>query len=126
MTAETIKSFLRRRPFEALRVKMSSGESFEIRHPEMAVLTKAELIILDLNFPAEGAVQWSGLTVMQWLRRFPELATVPVILVSGSDAAQHKEKALAEGAVAFFQKPVKYQELLSAVLQALPCRTGEA
>ena len=46
MTAETIKSFLRRRPFEALRVKMSSGESFEIRHPEMAVLTKAELIIV--------------------------------------------------------------------------------
>ncbi len=46
MTAEPIKSFLRGRPFEALRVKMSSGESFEIRHPEVAVLTKAGLIIV--------------------------------------------------------------------------------
>jgi hypothetical protein len=45
MTSETLKSFLRRLPFEPLRIKLSSGESFEVRHPEMALLTKGGLII---------------------------------------------------------------------------------
>lgn len=45
MTAETLKNFLHRKPFEPLRIKMSSGESYEIPHPEMALLTKAGLII---------------------------------------------------------------------------------
>ena len=45
MTADTIRSFLHRHPFEPLRVKMSSGESFEVPHPEMALLTRCGLII---------------------------------------------------------------------------------
>jgi len=45
MTGDTLRSFLRRQPFEPLRVKLSSGESFEVRHPEMALLTRAGLII---------------------------------------------------------------------------------
>jgi hypothetical protein len=45
MTGETVRSFLRRQPFEALRVTLSSGESYQIAHPEMAMLTKAGLII---------------------------------------------------------------------------------
>jgi len=45
MTSDTLKSFMRRRPFEPLRVKLSSGETFEVRHYEMALLTKGGLII---------------------------------------------------------------------------------
>jgi hypothetical protein len=45
MIAETLKNFLLRKPFEPLRVKMSSGESYEIPHPEMAMLTKSGLIV---------------------------------------------------------------------------------
>src|SRR5579859_6521517 len=41
--------------------------------------TKSELVVLDINFPAGGAMEWSGFTVIQWLRRFPELAQLPVI-----------------------------------------------
>jgi len=37
---------LTRRPFEPMRVKMSNGETFEIRHPEMATLTKTGLIVV--------------------------------------------------------------------------------
>ncbi|MDB5331689.1 MAG: hypothetical protein JWP03_2840 [Phycisphaerales bacterium] len=46
MSVETVKGFLKRRPFEALRIKMSSGKSFEVPHPEMALPTKAGLIIV--------------------------------------------------------------------------------
>jgi len=79
----------------------------------------AELIILDINFPSTGGLDWSGYTIMQWLRRFPALTGIPVILISGEDAKNHKAKSLAEGAVAFFEKPVSYPELLSAALRAL-------
>jgi CheY-like chemotaxis protein len=82
--------------------------------------TQAELIVLDINFPGGGAMDWNGFTVMQWLRRFPELARLPVILISGGESAEYREKALAEGAVAFFQKPVVFAEILKAMLQALP------
>ena len=80
---------------------------------------QAELIVLDINFPPAGAVHWNGFTVMQWLRRFPELARIPVILMSGEASAVHKQKALKAGAVAFFEKPVAYKDLLAAVLAAL-------
>jgi hypothetical protein len=46
MTLETLRTMLNRRPFEAMRVKMSNGEVFEIRHPEMATLTKTGLIVV--------------------------------------------------------------------------------
>ncbi|HTL15611.1 MAG TPA: response regulator [Patescibacteria group bacterium] len=80
---------------------------------------RTELIVLDVNFPAGGAMEWNGFTVMQWLRRFPELRQIPVILISGSEAAEYKNKALEAGAVAFFQKPVVYQEILEVILKTL-------
>lgn len=80
---------------------------------------RAELIILDVNLPSFSGPDWSGFTVMQWLRRFPELRNIPVILISGEGISQYREKALAEGAVAFFQKPVDYHELLAVIVHAL-------
>lgn len=79
----------------------------------------AELIVLDINFPSGATVEWNGFTAIQWLRRFPELQHIPVILMSGSEAAEYKDKALAAGAVAFFQKPVPYQEILGVILKTL-------
>lgn len=81
--------------------------------------TKAELIILDINFPDGGAMQWNGFTIMQWVRHFPELSTIPVILISGSNPPQCEEKCLAAGAVAFFPKPVEYPALLKVILRTI-------
>lgn len=84
-----------------------------------AETARAELIILDINFPSGSGPDWSGFTVIQWLRRFPELAVIPVILISGEDSEAHREKARAEGVVAFFPKPVNYAELLAVMLRTL-------
>jgi len=43
---EALRALLHRKPFEPLRVKTSNGEAFEIRHPEMAVLTKNAVVIV--------------------------------------------------------------------------------
>ena len=46
-----------RRPFQAVKITLSSGHAFEIRHPEMALLTRTSLLIgVDLaedGVPAE-------------------------------------------------------------------------
>jgi hypothetical protein len=36
---------LGRRPFQPVKLTLSSGQSFEIRHPEMALLTRTSLLI---------------------------------------------------------------------------------
>jgi CheY-like chemotaxis protein len=91
----------------------------------MAATAKVDVIILDISFPAEGQMEWSGFTIMQWLKRFPELGDIPVIMITGSDSVQYREEALAAGAVAFFQKPVRYSDLLAVILQALGSRPGK-
>jgi two-component system OmpR family response regulator len=91
----------------------------------IAETAKVDVIILDVNFPAGGQAEWSGFTVMHWLKRFPELGEIPVIVVTGSDSAQHREEASAAGAAAFFQKPVKYSKLHAAILRALNSRSGK-
>jgi two-component system response regulator GlrR len=87
--------------------------------------TKAELIVLDINFPQAASVPWSGFTVMEWLRRFPEVARIPVILITGSEAAHYRDKAVAAGAVAFFQKPVPFKDLMLAIERALSPTSSE-
>lgn len=45
MTLESIHEWLQKRPFQPIRISSSSGESYEVRHPEMAWLTRTELLI---------------------------------------------------------------------------------
>jgi hypothetical protein len=45
MTAETLREWMQRRPFQPFRLKTSDGEAYDVRHPEMAFLTRAEIVI---------------------------------------------------------------------------------
>jgi hypothetical protein len=45
MTVQTFKELLARRPFQPLRLILSSGQSYEIRHPEMALLTRTDILV---------------------------------------------------------------------------------
>lgn len=45
MTLQTFRKMLARRPFQAVRLVTSSGESYEVRHPETAFLTRTEIVI---------------------------------------------------------------------------------
>lgn len=45
MTVQTFRDMLSRRPFQPVRVTLSSGQSFDIRHPEMAMLTRTSLLV---------------------------------------------------------------------------------
>ncbi|MFM9059959.1 MAG: hypothetical protein ACKOSQ_12705 [Planctomycetaceae bacterium] len=45
MTVEAIRDWIHRQPFQPFRITTSSGDAYEIRHPEMAFLTRAEIVI---------------------------------------------------------------------------------
>ena len=45
MTTGTFKERLAARRFEPFRLVMSSGPAYEVRHPEMAFLTKTSILI---------------------------------------------------------------------------------
>jgi hypothetical protein len=57
MTVQTFRDLLTTRPFKPFRIVMSSGQSYEVRHPEMAFVTRSDLLvgidIADDGVPAE-------------------------------------------------------------------------
>ena len=57
MTVQTFKNLLSKRPFHPFRLVMSSGKTDEVRHPEMARLTRTDILVgidvADDGIPAE-------------------------------------------------------------------------
>jgi hypothetical protein len=45
MSAAAIKESLSRRPFEPFRIRLSSGDSLEVRHPEHALMVRAGVYV---------------------------------------------------------------------------------
>jgi DNA-binding response OmpR family regulator len=81
---------------------------------------KPDLILLDITFPPEvSGVPWDGFQIIQWLHRLDEAKNIPIVIITGGDAAKYKDRALAEGAVAFFHKPVDNDELLATINKIL-------
>ena len=45
MTLQTFREMLGRRPFQPVKLTLSSGQTYEIRHSEMALLTRTSILI---------------------------------------------------------------------------------
>jgi hypothetical protein len=45
MVVQDFRDLLAARPFKPFRVVMASGQSYEVKHPEMAFVTKTDLVI---------------------------------------------------------------------------------
>ena len=86
-----------------------------------AIKQRPDAVLMDIGLPGGD-----GLGVMQRLHTLPRLAAVPVIVLSGRDPLEHREKAIAAGAVGYLQKPVHPGALVAAVKDALDGRLGAA
>jgi hypothetical protein len=64
MTADTFREILRRAPFEPFRVVMSSGESYNVMHPEMALVSARALV---LAIPEPGHPEGERLVFCSYL-----------------------------------------------------------
>jgi two-component system OmpR family response regulator len=75
-----------------------------------------DLILLDITFPPDVAgVPWDGFRVMEWLHHMEGPKKIPVIIITGGQEVQNRERALAAGAVAFFNKPIDHDDLIHVI-----------
>ena len=75
---------------------------------------RPDAILLDLGLPGS-----SGFLVLDRLKTIPALAPIPVIIVSAEAPEMAQARALTAGAVAFLQKPVAQDTLISKVEESL-------
>jgi hypothetical protein len=53
MTLQTYREVLGQRPFKPFRLVLSSGQAYEVRHPEMALLTRTSMLV-GINIAEDG------------------------------------------------------------------------
>ena len=81
---------------------------------------KPDLVLLDITFPPDvSGVSWDGFRIMDWLHRVDETSKIPIIIISGVVEEKNRQRAAASGAVAFFPKPVNFDEMLRVIRAAL-------
>ncbi|MFZ5881364.1 MAG: response regulator [Chloroflexota bacterium] len=75
---------------------------------------KPDVVILDVMMP-----DISGLEVLRYMRRQPDLAQIPVIVVSAKSMPVDVRTGLDAGASLYLTKPVGYRDLKTAVDKVL-------
>lgn len=68
------------------------------------------LILLDIKMP-----KLTGFDVLGWMHQRPELAKIPVVILTASVRQEDRNKAQALGATAFRTKPVDFSELVEII-----------
>lgn len=71
-----------------------------------------QCVVLDLRMPVVN-----GIDVLQAIQKLP--ARVPVVIITGDDSADSRERTLRMGAVAYLPKPVDDAMLLHAIESAV-------
>jgi len=111
MVRAALERFLRASGFGA--AGFGSGEEF-LRWSESH---QADCGIVDVDLP--------GVNGLQMIERLAAgQRSMPCIVITGSERAGVRERAIAAGAVAFIRKPVEGDELLSALSGAVSACHG--
>jgi len=79
---------------------------------------RPDLILLDIFFPPDvsgSGNSWDAFAIVEWFRRMGVIEDTPVIVISGAETGQFRERCLAGGMAAFFSKPVNPRELLGTI-----------
>jgi CheY-like chemotaxis protein len=106
---------------ELIRVSLDGQYSFAeaddgIECLEVARRVRPDVVVLDLMMPRR-----SGLEVLDDLKRDPELADTPVIVLTAQPGS--REDALRGGAAIVIEKPFMPDEISAAVKEVLSSRT---
>jgi CheY-like chemotaxis protein len=106
--AEMFAEMMRVNGFRVLKMFSSA--------PAIPMITqeKPDVIILDIMMP-----DISGLEVLRYMRREPELLSIPVIVVSAKSMPSDIKIGLEAGASMYLTKPVGFLDLKQAVEKVL-------
>ena len=99
---------------ETLQIALELIPGIEVRsiHSSVAAIdflrrrdNEIAAIVTDLNLPQNGVSPGDGLELIRHIRAEPRFARLPIVLISGDSDPRLSERALAQGADAFFPKP---------------------
>ena len=76
---------------------------------------RPDAILLDLNMPEMG-----GFDFLKHRHDFPDLGTIPVIVLTASRRPRDIERAIGLGAVDYVTKPVEYEALMLCLEKHVP------
>ncbi len=84
--------------------------------PAIAMMTadKPDIVLLDIMMP-----EVSGLDILRQMRRDPNLANIPVIMVTAKGMPADIKNGMQAGASTYLTKPVGFLELKEAVERTL-------
>lgn len=111
--AELFAEMMRVSGFRVLKTSSST--------PAIAMMTseKPDVIILDIMMP-----EISGLDILRQMRREPQLANIPVVVVSAKSMPTDIKNGMEAGASTYLTKPVGFMDLKQAVERALTTQAG--
>ena len=111
--AELFAEMMRVSGFRVLKISNST--------PALSMMTveKPDVVILDIMMP-----DISGLELLHQMRREPELANIPVVVVSAKSMPADIKKGMEAGASTYLTKPVGFLDLKEAVERAISSRAG--
>jgi two-component system, OmpR family, response regulator len=89
----------------------------EIRRA-LSVQPRPDLVLLDILLPDAN-----GFSVLERLRRHPDLGRVPVVMLTSLSEPADVAKGLALGATGYMSKPAQPQALIKAIRTALGLET---
>lgn len=106
--AELFSEMMRINGFRVIKM-FSSAPAIPIIAQE-----RPDVILLDVMMP-----DISGLEVLRYIRREPELASIPVIILSAKSMPSDIKTGIEAGASMYLTKPVGFQDLKQAVEKVL-------
>jgi DNA-binding response OmpR family regulator len=109
--AEMFAEMMRVNGFRVVK-SFSSGPAINVIANEMP-----DIVILDVMMP-----DISGLEVLKYMRREPQLANIPVIVISAKSMPSDIKTGMDAGASVYLTKPVGFLELKQAVEKVLADR----
>ncbi len=92
-----------------LSVATNGGDALRLTHE-----VHPHLVLTDCRMPG-----MSGLEICRQIRLQPELAKVPVVILSASGGKALRRAAQLAGATAYWEKPIRPRELLEKVRKVL-------
>lgn len=99
-------------PSARLTVAPDAAEAIRMlrREGRHAAAPRPDLVLLDINLPGK-----SGLEVLAELKQDPELHSIPVVVLTSSEAAQDLRQAYALHANCYIIKPLDLDRLLRVI-----------
>lgn len=86
---------------------------------------RPDVVVLDVNLPQDvTGVPWDGMRLITWMKRFDNLKSIPVVMVTASDPSKYTKLAIGAGATAFFHKRMDPAHLLTLVSHTLARKSG--